>query len=56
MTGSDDRAALRDAVEKVKYDGMIGGYACSTADHQCCPKDTMPEMMVKGGEFVPYTK
>jgi branched-chain amino acid transport system substrate-binding protein len=56
LAGTDNRAALRDAIEKVKFEGMVGNYACNPGDHQCCPKDTMPEMMVKGGEFVPYSK
>jgi branched-chain amino acid transport system substrate-binding protein len=56
LAGTDNRAALRDAIEKVKFEGMVGNYACSTTDHQCCPRDSMPEMMVKGGEFVPYSK
>jgi branched-chain amino acid transport system substrate-binding protein len=56
LAGTDNRAALRDAIEKVKFDGMVGFYTCLPGDHQCDPKDTMPEMMVKGGEFVPYTK
>jgi len=56
LAGTDNRAAVRDALEKVRYDGFVGQFACTPTDHQGAPKDTMPEMMVKGGEFVPYTK
>jgi branched-chain amino acid transport system substrate-binding protein len=54
--GSTDRAAIRDAVEKIKYDGFLGLYEVTPTDHQGSPRDTMPEMMVRNGEFVPYAK
>jgi branched-chain amino acid transport system substrate-binding protein len=56
IAGTDNRAALRDAIEKVRFDGLNGQFACTPTDHQGSPKDTMPEIMVKGGEYVPYTK
>ncbi len=56
LAGNDNRAALRDAIEKVRYDGFVGQFACTPTDHQGSPKDTMPEMIIKGGEYVPYTK
>ncbi len=56
IAGNDNRAALRDAIEKVRFDGFVGQFACTPTDHQGAPKDTMPEMVVKGGEYAPYTK
>jgi branched-chain amino acid transport system substrate-binding protein len=56
IAGTDNRAALRDALEKVRYDGFLGEFACSPTDHQGSPRDTMPEMVVKDGKFVPYAK
>jgi branched-chain amino acid transport system substrate-binding protein len=57
MAKSDDRAAIRDAMEKVRYNGLIGGtFACSATDHYgMAVKDFMPEI-IKDGEYMPYKK
>ncbi len=54
--GSDDRAAIRNAFEKIRIEGMVGAFACSPTDHQGSPKDTFPLAGVKNGELVPYQK
>ena len=54
--GSDDRAAIRDALERIKYEGLVGTFACTPTDHQGSPKDTFPLAMIKNGELVPYQK
>jgi len=54
--GSDDRSALRDALERVKYEGFVGTFACSPQDHQGSLVDNSGEMMVRNGEYVPYAK
>ncbi len=55
--GSDDRAAIRDALEKVRLDLFLGPYECTSEDHQGSKRDyhTVP-MMIKNGEFVPFKK
>lgn len=54
--GSDDRAALRDALEKVKFQGLIGGVAPTPEDHQGGAKDTSVLAVLKSGKFVPNVK
>ena len=54
--GTDDRAAIRDALEKVRWDGLVGTFSCSANDHQGSPKDEAVAMVVRGGEYVPYRK
>ncbi|MGA2109164.1 MAG: ABC transporter substrate-binding protein [Syntrophorhabdales bacterium] len=56
VAGSDSRAAIRDAFEKIRLEGMVGAFACSPTDHQGSPKDTFPVAGVKNGELVPYVK
>jgi branched-chain amino acid transport system substrate-binding protein len=51
--GSDDHAALRDALERIKLpDGLVGGYDCSPDDHQAAKKDPNVPLVIKGGEWV----
>jgi branched-chain amino acid transport system substrate-binding protein len=52
--GSDDRAAIRDALEKIRIEGFIGPFACTPESHQGSPKDPMVAVVVKNGEYVPY--
>jgi branched-chain amino acid transport system substrate-binding protein len=54
--GTDNRAAVRDAIEKIRFDGMMRLFACTPTDHQGTPIDTMPQAMVKNGEYVPHKK
>jgi branched-chain amino acid transport system substrate-binding protein len=54
--GSDDRGAIRDALEKIKFEGLVGTFACSPTDHQGSPRDTFPVVMIKNGEIVPFQK
>jgi len=54
--GSDDRTALRNALERIKYEGFVGAFACSPQDHQGSPVDNSAEMMVRNGEYVPYAR
>lgn len=54
--GTDDRAAIRDALERIRLEGFTGPYACSPRDHQASPRDTSPAMVVKHGEYVAYGK
>ncbi len=53
---SDDRAAIRDAVEKVKFEGFVGEFAPTAQDHQGAPTAATVPMVLKGGEFYPWQK
>jgi branched-chain amino acid transport system substrate-binding protein len=44
--GNDDRSALRDALERIKFEGFHGAFACTPDDHQGAPKDTFTDVMV----------
>ncbi len=51
--GSDDRTALRDALERIKLpDGCVGGSDCSPDDHQAAKKDANVPLVIKNGEWV----
>jgi branched-chain amino acid transport system substrate-binding protein len=56
IAGTDDRAALRDALEKVKYHGMIGDYAYSPTDHDGISGEAYGPIIVKDGKWWPYKK
>jgi ABC-type branched-subunit amino acid transport system substrate-binding protein len=51
-----DSASVRDALEKVKIDAFIGAFAPTPTDHQGAQVDPMRPMILKNGEYVPYTK
>jgi branched-chain amino acid transport system substrate-binding protein len=51
---SDDRAAIRNALETVKVDGQMGPYACSPTDHRGIVVFNGPGVIVKNGEYVPW--
>jgi branched-chain amino acid transport system substrate-binding protein len=54
LARTDDRAAIRDALEKVRIEGFFGPFACTSSDHQSAPRDPAILVTVKKGEFVPY--
>jgi len=55
IAGIDDRAALRDAMEKVTFDGLTSSYKYSAADHDGIDIErTVVPFIVKDGEFWPY--
>jgi ABC-type branched-subunit amino acid transport system substrate-binding protein len=51
-----DPASIRDALEKVRIEGFLGPFAPTTTDHQGAPVDPMRPLMMKDGEWAPYTK
>jgi branched-chain amino acid transport system substrate-binding protein len=53
---STDKAEVRNALEKVKFEGLLGYTAPGPNDHQEFSKDTSLIAALKGGQFVPYTK
>ena len=53
---TDDRAALRDALEKVKFKGFLGTFAYSPTDHDGTTGDTFVPIMIKDGKYWPYKK
>jgi branched-chain amino acid transport system substrate-binding protein len=56
MAGSDDRAAIRSALEKVKYEGMLGNFVGAPDDHTGFQRSTCIPIIVKGNEYVPYRR
>jgi branched-chain amino acid transport system substrate-binding protein len=57
LAGSDNRAAVRDALEKVRYEGLISPYACTAETHRGAPdaKAILIMAKLKNGDFVPFT-
>jgi branched-chain amino acid transport system substrate-binding protein len=53
---SDDRTAIRNALETIRYEGTMGPYACTPTDHRGIIVYNGVPVVVKGGEFVPYKK
>ena len=57
IAGTDDRAALRDALEKVKYKGLLNAYwAYAPGDHDGQTGEGVEPLMVKDGKWYPYKK
>jgi branched-chain amino acid transport system substrate-binding protein len=55
IAGADDRAVLRDAMEKVQFDGLLCSYKYSPTDHDGIDIErTVVPMTLKDGELWPY--
>jgi branched-chain amino acid transport system substrate-binding protein len=54
LAGTDDRNALRDAIEKVKYQGLVGDFSVSPTDHYGMPVSAVIPQVIKNGEYYPY--
>jgi branched-chain amino acid transport system substrate-binding protein len=51
---TDDRVALRDAMEKVRYQGFMGNYAYSPTDHSGTKGEAFVPIIIKGGRYTRY--
>ena len=51
-----DKAKVRDALENVKFDGLLGYTQPGPKDHQEFCQDTSAITVLKNGQFMPYTK
>lgn len=56
LAKSDNRDAIRNALEKINIPGFLGPFAPTAQDHYGSPTDVMIPMVIKNGEFVPYVK
>jgi branched-chain amino acid transport system substrate-binding protein len=56
LAGTDDRSAIRDALEKVKYEGILGVYNYSPTDHDGNLGGTFGGILRKDGQWWPYKK
>jgi branched-chain amino acid transport system substrate-binding protein len=56
IAGTDDRAALRDAMEKVKYKGLLASWTYTPGDHDGQNGDELYPLMVVDGKWYPYKK
>lgn len=54
IAGSDDRAALRDALEKVRWEGFVGPFSCTPTDHLGAAAAARIFLILKNGELLPY--
>jgi branched-chain amino acid transport system substrate-binding protein len=54
--GKDDRAAIRDGLEKVTYAGFMGEYAYSPTDHDGTKGEAFGPVIVKDGKWAPFKK
>jgi branched-chain amino acid transport system substrate-binding protein len=54
--GSDNKSSIRDALERAKFDGLLGNVAPNATDHQEDARDTSVLAVLKNGNFIPYTK
>jgi branched-chain amino acid transport system substrate-binding protein len=56
IAGTDDRAALRDAMEKVKYKGLLASWNYTPTDHDGQNGEELYPLMIKDGKWLPYKK
>jgi branched-chain amino acid transport system substrate-binding protein len=54
MAGTDDPRAVRDALEKVKYRGLVGDFSVTPTDHYGMPVEAVVPQIIKNGEYYPY--
>ena len=54
IAGTDNRAALRDALEKVDYPGFMGDFKYSPTDHDGTKGEAFVPVIIKNGEYYPY--
>jgi branched-chain amino acid transport system substrate-binding protein len=54
--GSDDRAAVRNALETVNVEGALGTYQSTPSDHRGFLKDNALPVMLQKGQFALYHK
>jgi len=54
--GKDDRAAIRDGLEKVTYSGLMGDFAYSPTDHDGTKGEAFGPIIVKDGKWAPFKK
>jgi branched-chain amino acid transport system substrate-binding protein len=51
-----DRAALRSALEKVQYNGMLGNFRYSPTDHQGTTGEAFEPLVINDGKYAPFKK
>jgi len=51
-----DPASIRDALEKIRFDGFLGAFACTPTDHQGAPVASFRPVEFRNGEWIPYVK
>ena len=56
IAGTDDRAAIRDAMEKVKYHGLLADFEFSPKDHDGQSGESIEPVIIKNDEFWPYKR
>ena len=56
VAGTDDRPALRDALEKVRFSGFYGDFKYSATDHQGNSGEAFVPVITKQGKYRPYKK
>ena len=54
IAGTDERNALRDALEKVKYKGLVGDFSVTPTNHYGMPVEAVVPQVIKNGEYYPY--
>ncbi|MGA2109033.1 MAG: ABC transporter substrate-binding protein, partial [Syntrophorhabdales bacterium] len=52
--GSDSRSAIRNALEIIRYNGLIAPFACTPDYHMGSRTAAEVPIVIKGGEYVPY--
>ncbi len=56
IAGTDDRAALRDALEKVRFKGFLGDFKYSPTDHEGTLGEAFVPVIIKDDKYWPYKK
>ncbi len=53
---TDDRKALREALEKVRYQGFLGDFRYSPTDHEGTSGEAFVPVIIKDGKYMSYKK
>ena len=54
IANSDDRAAIRDAIEKVKWAGLVGDFSVTPTEHYGMKPEAVVPQVVRDKWFWPY--
>ena len=56
MAGSSSRAAIRDSLEKVRFNGLNSAYVYTATDHDGQTGEGYVPIMIKDGKFSPFKR
>jgi hypothetical protein len=54
MAGTDAPKAVRDALGRVKFRGLVGDFSVTPTDHYGMPVEAVVPLVIRNSEYYPY--